>query len=41
LWEVRDRHHSYVVPLLLPLAALALVAVLGQVERRLGRSGGE
>jgi hypothetical protein len=24
LLEVRDRHHSYVIPLLLPLSALAL-----------------
>ncbi len=38
LLEVRDRHHSYVIPLLLPLAALVLASMAGSIERRLGRS---
>jgi hypothetical protein len=33
LLEVRDRHHAYVVPLLLPLAALALVALGDRVAQ--------
>jgi len=37
LLEVRDRHHAYVVPVLLPLAALALVTLLGRAHRRLSR----
>jgi len=38
LLEVRDRYHSYVIPVLLPFAALALVTLLEQVERRVARS---
>jgi hypothetical protein len=37
LLEVRDRHHAYVVPLLLPLAALALVTLCDRIARRLAR----
>jgi hypothetical protein len=39
LLEVRDRHHSYVLPLLLPLAALAMVALGDRLARRAPRSG--
>ena len=39
LLEVRDRHHAYVVPLLLPLAALALVTLADRVAGRRRRSG--
>jgi hypothetical protein len=39
LLEVRDRHHSYVIPLLLPLAAFAMVSVGDGVARRRRRSG--
>ena len=39
LLEVRDRHHAYVVPLLLPLAALALVTLADRVAGRRPRSG--
>jgi len=38
LLEVRDRYHSYVIPLLLPLAAIAvtsLLSVLGRQRRRI------
>jgi hypothetical protein len=36
LLEVRDRHHSYVVPLLLPWSALAVTAAWDALSRRLG-----
>jgi hypothetical protein len=37
--EVRDRYHSYAIPLLMPVAALAIVAVAAEVRsRRAGRS---
>jgi hypothetical protein len=39
LLEVRDRHHSYVLPLLLPLSALALVTLGDRLARRTPRSG--
>lgn len=35
LLEVRDRHHSYVIPLLLPLSAVALAAAWSAAERRI------
>jgi hypothetical protein len=38
LLEVRDRHHSFVIPVLLPLAALAVAAALRRMERLLGRN---
>jgi hypothetical protein len=38
--EVRDRHHSYVIPLLLPLSALALGAGYAALARRLARERG-
>jgi hypothetical protein len=38
LLEVRDRHHSYVIPVLLPLAALAVASVLRRLERLAGRT---
>jgi hypothetical protein len=37
LLEVRDRHHSYVIPLLLPLSALAFGRIFEAAARRLGR----
>jgi hypothetical protein len=40
LLEVRDRHHAYVIPLLLPLAALAVATLAGWLERRLADSAG-
>jgi hypothetical protein len=40
LVEVRDRHHAYVVPLLLPLSALAVTAAYTAAARRLARSRG-
>lgn len=40
LLEVRDRHHSYVIPLLLPLSALAIDRAWAVVaRRRTARSG--
>jgi hypothetical protein len=33
--EVRDRHHSYVIPLLLPWAGLALARLWSLLEARL------
>jgi hypothetical protein len=39
LLEVRDRHHSYVIPLLLPLSALALTVLYEKLSRRLARGG--
>jgi hypothetical protein len=35
LLEVRDRHHSYVIPLLLPWSALAMATLWTTLERRL------
>jgi hypothetical protein len=35
LLEVRDRHHSYVIPLLLPWSALAMATLWAALERRL------
>jgi hypothetical protein len=40
LLEVRDRHHSYVIPLLLPFSALALKVVYEQLGQRLARARG-
>jgi hypothetical protein len=40
LLEVRDRHHSYVIPLLLPWAALALAQLWAAIEGRLERPAG-
>jgi hypothetical protein len=37
LLEVRDRHHSYVIPVLLPLAALGAVAIIDGVAAGLER----
>ena len=37
--EVRDRYHSYVVPLLLPLASVAILAALGRVGWLPSRGG--
>jgi hypothetical protein len=37
LLEVRDRHHSYVIPLLLPLSAVALGSLYEATTRRLTR----
>jgi 4-amino-4-deoxy-L-arabinose transferase-like glycosyltransferase len=37
LLEVRDRHHSYVIPLLLPFSALALGTLYEATSRRLSR----
>jgi hypothetical protein len=37
LLEVRDRHHSYVIPLLLPLSALALTRLYEATAGRLAR----
>lgn len=37
LLEVRDRHHAYVVPLLLPLSALALARLYEAVAGRVAR----
>ena len=39
LLEVRDRHHSYVIPLLLPWAGLALAELWVAFERRLAGRG--
>ena len=39
LLEVRDRHHSYVLPVLLPIAAVAGAALLQRLERLVGRNG--
>ena len=33
--EVRDRYHSYAIPLLMPIAALAIVTVVDGARRRL------
>jgi hypothetical protein len=41
LLEVRDRHHSYVIPLLLPLSALALSHLYEVTTRRLARRPAE
>jgi hypothetical protein len=35
LLEVRDRHHAYVIPLLLPLSGLALATTWLAIQRRL------
>jgi hypothetical protein len=37
LLEVRDRHHAYVIPVLLPLAAVAVVALIDAAASALGR----
>ena len=37
LLEVRDRHHSYVIPVLLPIAALAVAVAMERLERLVSR----
>ena len=32
LVEVRDRYHAYLVPLLMPIAAVALAATVGRLQ---------
>ena len=37
LLEVRDRHHAYVIPVLLPVAAVAAVALIDAVGGAIAR----
>jgi hypothetical protein len=40
LLEVRDRHHAYVIPVLLPVAAVAVVALIDAIGAALAKRRG-